>query len=139
MRRALILLCLCTLCGCVGKTDEDVVPAVETNVVETIEQVEVSVGDIDTAFGVPCRYVNGEESIGVLMCRKKEVIPEWKVPVDGWQPKERKDGKLEIHQVYDEDGVLLLPEDYGSNTHVIIGLDGEEETECEPCSDGEED
>lgn len=139
MRRALILLCMLMLSGCSNKVDEVVVSLEESVISESTVQEEVSVSSTDVAFGIPCRYVNGEEDAGSLMCRKMEVRPEWKVPMDGWQIKERKDGKLEIHQVYDEDGVLLLPEEYGSNTYVIVGLDGEEETECEPCSDGEED
>lgn len=137
MRKLCLVLGLCMLCGCSAGVVEstEINESVEESTIT--EQSDVVVTDItDTAFGVPCRYVDGEQEMGVLKCRQKEVRPEWKTPADGWELKIDGDFKV-IHQVYDEDDVLLLPMDYGSNTHKIVGLDGVEETECEPCTESE--
>lgn len=129
MRRTLVVACLCLLCGCARSTE-----VVSTSEAMTTEVTSETL-EVDTAFGVPCRYVSGEDEMEGLMCQAKEVRPEWSKPADGWNL--HMDGDLcVIGQVYDKDGILLLPTNYGSNTYGVIGLDYEEK-ECDTCPDKE--
>lgn len=133
MRKFILVIGLCMMCGCSQRAE-----SVKSSVVESISEAVVTetASEYDTAFGLKCRYVSGEEEIQGLMCAKKIVQSDWKTAADGWNLKQEGDIYY-IEQVYDSEDVLLLPADFGANTHVVIGLNGEEETECEPCSESE--
>lgn len=87
----------------------------------------------DTVYGVECRYVKSDDVYVGLKCEKHIVQEDWITPADGWNVQEY-DDLTYINQVYDENDVLLLPIDYGSNTYRIIGIDAKD-PKCEKCGE----
>ena len=109
----------------------------ELKVTHIVESTDESYSTTDTVYGVECKYVKSDKVYTELKCEQMVVQDDWRTPADGWKMKE-KDGLTYINQVYDENGILLLPIDYGSNTYRIIGLDAKDPS-CEDCpSESEE-
>lgn len=140
MRKIIIaLLCCMLLCSCstdnesmvdVGVTGSGELTAPET----TQTPLVYDEGYTDIAFGIPCRYVAGEETMEQLACEKGEVQAEWKAPIDGWDMHVVGEFTY-IRQVY-QNNILLLPLDYGANVYKIIGLDADEsDIDCSSCDE----